>query len=423
MNNLKTYVVLLVLVLIVRLVAFFAGSETAFLSVSKIKMRQLVSEKKKNALTAAKLKKNIDELLTVILIGTNLMNTLASALATALALEIAGKGGVGIATAAITFFVTTFGQIVPKTAASINPEKTMLKSALPLYILEKAFYPVVWSFSLVSKGTARLAGKIWKTNDELVTEEELMTLFEVGTKEGTLEQDESVMLNKIFKFNDLSVHDIMKHRSFVQSVYLGATKEEVVQKFNDTGLKMLAVYEKSPESIVGVIHYKSVLLSGSEISSGVGYAAAVMNGVMFVPETFTALELLSAFKKRRTEFAVALNEQGSLSGVVTMDDILRVVFGRITEEKNDKVSPESRIKLIGPGEFIVPGELLLDDMNEFFKLGLESEDFMTLGGWLMEKIGYLPGPGEIYKWKNVLFVVEDQSQRRIVTVRMRFVAG
>lgn len=422
MNNLKTYVVLLVLVLIVRLVAFFAGSETAFLSVSKIKMRQLVSEKKKNALTAAKLKKNIDELLTVILIGTNLMNTLASALATALALEIAGKGGVGIATAAITFFVTTFGQIVPKTAASINPEKTMLKSALPLYILEKAFYPVVWSFSLVSKGTARLAGKIWKTNDELVTEEELMTLFEVGTKEGTLEQDESVMLNKIFKFNDLSVHDIMKHRSFVQSVYLGATKEEVVQKFNDTGLKMLAVYEKSPESIVGVIHYKSVLLSGSEISSGVGYAAAVMNGVMFVPETFTALELLSAFKKRRTEFAVALNEQGSLSGVVTMDDILRVVFGRITEEKNDKVSPESRIKLIGPGEFIVPGELLLDDMNEFFKLGLESEDFMTLGGWLMEKIGYLPGPGEICKWKNVLFVVEDQSQRRIVTVRMRFVA-
>ncbi len=421
MNRVKTYVILLVLILIVRLVAFFAASETAFLSVSKIKMRSLVAEKKKNAKIAAKLKKNIDELLSVILIGTNLMNTLASALATALAIELSGAGGVGIATALITFFVTTFGQIVPKTSASIRSEKIMLKSALPLFILEKVFYPVVWIFSLISKGTAKIAGKIWKTDESLVTEEELAELFEMGEKEGTLEKDESAMLNKIFKFNDLDVHDIMKHRSFVQSVYLGATKEDVIKKFNETGLKLIAVYEKNPENIVGVIHYKAVLLSQKDISEGVGYAAAVMNGVMFVPETFTAMELLSLFKKNRTEFAVALDEQGSLSGVVTMDDIMRVVFGRITEEKNENVSPESRIKLIGAGEFIVPGELLLDDINEFFKLGLESDYFMTLGGWLMEQFGYLPSSGEMFKYKNMLFIVEDQSQRRILSVRMRYV--
>ena len=349
------------------------------------------------------------------------MNTLASALATALAIELSGAGGVGIATALITFFVTTFGQIVPKTSASIRSEKIMLKSALPLFILEKVFYPVVWIFSLVSKGTAKIAGKIWKTDESLVTEEELAELFEMGEKEGTLEKDESAMLNKIFKFNDLDVHDIMKHRSFVQSVYLGATKEDVIKKFNETGLKLIAVYEKNPENIVGVIHYKAVLLSQKDISEGVGYAAAVMNGVMFVPETFTAMELLSLFKKNRTEFAVALDEQGSLSGVVTMDDIMRVVFGRITEEKNENVSPESRIKLIGAGEFIVPGELLLDDINEFFKLGLESDYFMTLGGWLMEQFGYLPSSGEMFKYKNMLFIVEDQSQRRILSVRMRYV--
>ncbi len=420
MNKIKTLVIILVLILIIRLVAFFAGSETAYLSLSKIKMRQLVSEKKKNAKTAAKLKSNIDELLTIILIGTNFMNSLASALATSLALEIAGKGGVGIATAVITFFVTTFGQIVPKTAAAFRPEKTALSSAVPLLVLEKVFYPLVWIFSLVSKGTARLAGKIWKVDDTFITEEELITLFEVGAKEGTLEAGESRMLNKIFKFNDLTVHDIMKHRSLVQSVYLGATREEVIQKFNQTGLKLLAVYEKSPESIVGVIHYKAVLLNAREINTGVGYAAAVMNGVMFVPETFTALELLSQFKKMRTEFAVALDEQGSLSGVVTMDDILRVVFGRITDEKDADVSPEARICFVSAGEFIVPGELLLDDINEFFRFGLESEDFMTLGGWLMEKIGYLPSPGEYYKWKNVLFSVEDQAQRRIISVRIKF---
>lgn len=462
MNNLKSVLILIVLVVIFRIIAFFAGSETAYLSLSKIKMRQLLHDGKRNANTAAKLKENIDELLTLILIGTNLMNTLASALATSLAVQLTGSSGVGIATGLITFFSTIFGQIVPKTAASVRVEKTVLKNAVPLTVLEKVFFPVVWIFSLISKSIANLAGKIWKFDNTLVTEEELVTLFDVGTKEGTLDSGESQMLSKIFKFNDLNVHDLMKHRSFVQSVSLEATKKEVVKKFNETGLKVIAVYKDTTENIVGVIHYKSVLLNENtdeivsaenktenrrekaetngfvddkanaetndftetknpEIASplsGKNYALSIMNGVMFVPETMSALELLSEFKKQRTEFAVALNEQGSLSGVVTMDDILRVVFGRITDEKN-KVSPESRIKLVNAGEFLVPGELELDDVNEFFKLGLESEEFSTLGGWLLEEFGYLPQVGEKIVWKNAAFTVEEQFKRRIVSVRIK----
>lgn len=477
MNNLKSVLILIVLVVIFRIIAFFAGSETAYLSLSKIKMRQLLHDGKKNANTAAKLKENIDELLTLILIGTNLMNTLASALATSLAVQLTGSSGVGIATGLITFFSTIFGQIVPKTAASVRVEKTVLKSAVSLTVLEKVFFPVVWIFSLISKSIANLAGKIWKFDNTLVTEEELVTLFDVGTKEGTLDSGESQMLSKIFKFNDLNVHDLMKHRSFVQSVSLEATKKEVVKKFNETGLKVIAVYKDTTENIVGVIHYKSVLLNENadenvnaadnktenktdnrrenaetndfsddklsaasndfsddkgkqddftesknpEIASplsGKNYALSIMNGAMFVPETMSALELLSEFKKQRTEFAVALNEQGSLSGVVTMDDILRVVFGRITDEKN-KVSPESRIKLVNAGEFLVPGELELDDVNEFFKLGLESEEFSTLGGWLLEEFGYLPQVGEKIVWKNAAFTVEEQFKRRIVSVRIK----
>ena len=420
MNSvLKSSIIIVILILIVKIIAFFAGSETAYLSITKIKMRQLINEKKKNAATAGHLKENIDELLTIILIGTNFMNTLASALATSLAVEISGSGGVGIATAVITFFITTFGQIVPKTKASIKTEKTVLKNAVPLLILEKVFYPIVWLFSLLSKGIASLAGKIWKFDNTLVTEEELITLFEVGTKEGTLEKDESLMLNKIFKFNDLNVHDLMKHRSLVQSVSQEASREEVVKKFNETGLKMLAVYKETSENIVGVIHYKSVLFTEKTFSPDSGYAGQIMKGVMFVPETFTALELLSAFKKQRTEIAVALDEQGSLSGVVTVDDLLRVVFGRVTDE-NVSVSPESRIKLVNAGEFLVPGELQIDDVNDFFRLGLKSDEFMTLGGWLLEQFGYLPTSGEKIQYKNALFTVEEQAQRRIISVRIKF---
>ncbi len=418
MNDVKTFAILLVLVLIVRVVAFFAGSETAYLSITKIKMRQLVREKKKNARTAAKLKENIDELLTIILIGTNFMNTLASALATSLAVKITGSSGVGIATAMITFFVTIFGQIVPKTAASIRTERTVLKNAIPLLILEKIFFPIVWLFSRLTKATARVAGKIWKFDNVLVTEEELMTLFDVGTKEGTLEAGESKMLKKIFKFNDLNVHDIMKHRSFVQSVPEDAARQDVVEKFNRTGLKLIAVYRNSTENIVGVIHYKSVLFSQKNMSHGEFYAKNVMKDLVFVPETFTALELLARFRKQRTEFAVVLDEQGSLAGVVTIDDILRVVFGRVTEEKHS-LSPESRIKIISPVEFLVPGELTIDDLNDFFKLGLKSDEFMTLGGWLLEKFGFLPNVGEKFISENASYTVEEQAMRRILTVRIR----
>lgn len=430
MDSLKTFLTLFVLVFILKIIAFFAGSETAYLSITKIKMRKLVNEKRKNAKTASALKENIDELLTIILIGTNFMNTLASALATALAVQIAssmamrlsGASARGLASAVstivITFFATTFGQIVPKTAALIKTEKTVLKNAMPLFVLEKIFFPIVWTFSLLSKSTAALAKKIWKFDNVTITEEELAALFEVGANEGTLEADESRMLNKIFKFNDLIVHDLMKHRSLVQSVSQDSTKNEIVKKFNETGLKLIAVYRISPENIVGVIHYKSLLLGDKSSDTEKGYAQNVMHEVMFVPETLTALELLSKFRKQKTEFAVALNEQGNLSGVVTMDDILRVVFGRITEEKNS-LPAEKRIKLVGSGEFLVPGELQLDDLNDFFGFGLKSDEFMTLGGWLLERFGYLPAVGEKIRWKNAVFTVEEQAQRRILSVRIK----
>ena len=430
MDSFKTFLTLFVLVFILKIIAFFAGSETAYLSITKIKMRKLVNEKRKNAKTASALKENIDELLTIILIGTNFMNTLASALATALAVQIAssmamrlsGASARGLASAVstivITFFATTFGQIVPKTAALIKTEKTVLKNAMPLFVLEKIFFPIVWIFSLLSKSTAALAKKIWKFDNVTITEEELAALFEVGANEGTLEADESRMLNKIFKFNDLIVHDLMKHRSLVQSVSQDSTKNEIVKKFNETGLKLIAVYRISPENIVGVIHYKSLLLGDKSSDTEKGYAQNVMHEVMFVPETLTALELLSKFRKQKTEFAVALNEQGSLSGVVTMDDILRVVFGRITEEKNS-LPAEKRIKLVGSGEFLVPGELQLDDLNDFFGFGLKSDEFMTLGGWLLERFGYLPAVGEKIRWKNAVFTVEEQAQRRILSVRIK----
>ena len=380
----------------------------------------MIGEGRKNAKTAAKLRENIDELLTIILIGINFMNTLGSAIATALAVSLIGNSGVGIATVCFTFFSVIFGEIIPKTVAGRYTEETVCKNSVPLLVLEKVFFPVVWIFSAISKGTASLAKNILKDDSPLVTEEELKTLIDVGAQEGTLEASEKTMLDKIFRFNDLTVHDIMKHRSLVKSVSVDDNREKIVQMFVSTGLSMLPVYEGSKESIVGVINYKSVIFT-SEKKDEKKYASSVMKNVLFVPETFTALELLAKFKKEHTEFAVALNEQGFLAGVATIDDIQRVIFGRMTDDDKSKIPAEERIKLVSANEFIVPGDLKLDDLNSILKLDLESDEYMTLGGWLLEKIGYLPSTGEIFNWKNCLFFIEDQSQRRIQQVRIKFI--
>ncbi len=416
----KNILFICVLFVIVNLIAFFAGSETAFLSINKIKLRKMIGEGRKNAKTAAKLRENIDELLTIVLIGINFMNTLGSAIATALAVSLVGNSGVGIATVCFTFFSVIFGEIIPKTVAGRYTEETVCKNSVPLLVLEKVFFPVVVIFSTISKVTASLAKNILKDDSPLVTEQELKTLIDVGAQEGTLEASEKTMLDKIFRFNDLTVHDIMKHRSLVKSVSVDDTREKIVQMFVSTGLSMLPVYEGSKESIVGVIHYKSVLFASEKNNEG-SFASAIMKNVLFVPETFTALELLAKFKKEHTEFAVALNEQGFLAGVATIDDIQRVVFGRMTDDDKSKIPAEERIKLVSANEFIVPGDLKLDDLNSILKLSLESDEYMTLGGWLLEKIGYLPSTGEIFSWDDCLFFIEDQSQRRIQQVRIKLV--
>ena len=416
----KTALFILILLFIVRMIAFFAGSETAYLSITRIKLRQMVRAKKKNAKTAEKLRNNMDELLTVILIGINFLNTLGSSLATAIAISIAGNSGVGIATFIFTFLSVVFGEIVPKTVAARYTEQTVCHNSVLLLVLEKIFFPVVAVFSGFSKATAHLARKFFRDDQDVITEEELKTLIELGETEGTLESTEKNLLYKIFKFNDLAVHDIMKHRYFVRSVWEDASRKEVLETFVDSGLSILPVYADSKDSIVGAIHYKAVLFGACADENEAGYAKKIMKIVMFVPETYSALELLAKFKKERTEFAVALNEQGEMAGIATVDDILRVVFSRMTDEDNSRVAPEQRIKFVSGNEFIVPGDMALEDVNAILKLDLESDMFQTLGGWLLEKFDRLPSTGEIFYWQNVLFVIEDQAQRRIRQVRIRF---
>ena len=172
---------------------------------------------------------------------------------------------------------------------------------------------------------------------------------------------------------------------------------------------------------MGVLHYKAVLFAMKAITDSKDFVRICMSSVIFVPGTLEAVELLQRFKKEHVNFAVALNEYGGVAGIVTMDDILRGVFGRMTDEYGvGEVPPEKQVDVVGTKEFVVPGEMKIDDVNDVLKLNLESEDFDTIGGWLLERFGELPNVGAVHKEAGAVFIVEDQSARRIQSIRIKF---
>ncbi|HZK20409.1 MAG TPA: hemolysin family protein, partial [Treponemataceae bacterium] len=370
-----------------------------------------------NALLIQNLKKNINKLLSTIAIGNNFVNAAATSIATALALYLVGSKGTFIATVIMTIAIILFGEILPKTMASYYPFQIAQISAPALHIIKTILYPLVWLFTKFSSAITFLFSITSHSAQNKITEDELKTLIDVGDKEGILEAGEKEMLGKIFKFSDLRTRDLQKHRSLVKSLPITATYDQTVTFISQFGFSRIPVYEHVPTNIVGLVHFKDILFySGltNEFS-----LELIMNSVLFVPETKPALDLLYFLKKNKQHFAVVVDEHGSNSGIVTMDDILKRIFGRITDEYNTRLIPaEDRISVISPREFVFPGDILLSDLNAFFSLSLESEDCITVGGWLIEQFGYLPEASEILRYKGLLLIVEDQSNLRIQSIRM-----
>lgn len=416
----STIITCVLLVLLLLMVGFFTSSETAYISLPKLKLRRMLEENKKHAKTVANLKEHMETLLTTVLIGTNFLNSLISALSTALVIKVFGGDGIGLPTFAVAFFITTFGQIIPKTIAGRNPEKVTCFSAVPLTVLKTILFPIVWLFEKLSGGAVWLTEKIMKPANQTFNTQDLVTLIDVGENEGTIEKDESRMLNKLIKFNDILVSDIMKHRSFLSMVPSTATLQQVKEEFLKSGFSTITVYKERPENVVGVINYKKVLTISQGTQTGENFAEKIMSDVNYIPATLSVLELLQKFRSQENKFAVVLNEQGDTAGIVTMEDILRVVFGRMTDENAVNPLPaEDRIQLVGQNTFIVPGDINIEELNEILNLKLESRDMNTFGGWLLEQFGHLPESGQVYIYENVLFTIEAVSQRRINSVKIK----
>jgi putative hemolysin len=423
MNNIHTVAGIIILICLLVLSAFFSASETTFLLLSRIAVRQMLNEKAKHAVLIQKLKTNMSGLLSAVLVGNNIVNTAASAIATAIAIALAGNYGAGIAACVMTCAIIIFSEIIPKTIAAENPVNLAKKIAPLLYFFILITAPLTFIFRAYSALIHRCTKKTMGSTP-LFTEDELKTLIKVGRDEGTIAPYEQKMLLNVFEFTDLHVTAAARHRSLVKSVPATASYRELLDTFIKSGYSRLLVHEDENDNYIGLIHYKDVLFGSRNTelrgARGNDFILSHMRAVRFVPGTMSCASLLQIFKKEKINMAIVVNEHGGNIGIITMDDILNAVMGKLYDEYDySEHTPAERITIISDTEFLVPGEIKLGDFNEIFSESLESEYYDTLAGFLLEAFDSLPSAGETIKRGDTLFEIEDQIRHRICTVRVR----
>ena len=407
--------ILLLLLFIACLVfsAFFSSSEVALISITRAKVRTLLNEGKKGSKSLSALKETPNRFLIAILIGNNIVNVAAAAIATAVTISIFGDIGVGIATGVVVILLLFFGEIGPKIYAARNTEKLALAVSKPVLLLSRILSPVIWG---IEKITGRF-GASAAVGETMVTEEEIKEWIEVGKEEGTIEQEEREMLYSVLEFGDTLTREIMTPRVDVALIEDIRTLDEAMQLFNETGFSRIPVYHDTLDNIIGILNIKDVFSTAFSGKRNLPIRE-LMYDPFFVPETKKIDDLLKELQVRKVQIAIVLDEYGSFVGIVTVEDILEELVGDILDEF-DREEPE--IQKIGEGPYLVDAKIWVDDLNDELDVSLPvHESYETIGGLLIDRLGHIPHPGESVHIpeSHVSLVVMQMLSRRVVKVKM-----
>ncbi|MBQ7758851.1 MAG: HlyC/CorC family transporter [Anaerotignum sp.] len=394
--------------------AFFSASETALTSLSKIRLRNMVEENVKNADLIMELLEDPGRLLSSILVGNNLVNNGASALTTALAIQVFNGdtgGGAGIATIIITIVILIFGEITPKTVAAQKAEKVALIVVKLIAFCVFVFRPIVAVLNVVTGGLIRLFGCNPHERAPLITEAELKTIVNVSHEEGVLELDERTMINNVFDFGDSKAKDVMTPRTDIIAVPLDVTYEEYVRLVQEEGFSRMPVYGEDLDDIVGFLYVKDIFYLDAEHFSVEKY----MREPLFTYESKPLDELLAELNSSRLAVAIVLDEYGGTAGMITTEDIVEEIVGEIEDEYDDE---EEEIEIIKDNEFVVDGSTRLEDFNEMVGTELESEEVDTIAGYILVLLGNFPKQGQEIETEGLRIIVEEMDKNRIEKVHV-----
>ena len=400
---------LLLMAVLVAFSAYFSATETAFSSLNRTRLRVLAEKGDKRAALACSLSEQYDKMLTSILIGNNIVNIALSSLCTLLFIHLLGDGGATVATAVTTVVVLVFGEVTPKSLAKESPERFAMFSAPFLRAVMWVLSPFAWLFSQLKK----LVGRVVRSGGERpMTQEELLMLVDEVQQEGGLDKDEHELLRSAIEFTDRDAEDILTHRVDLEAVPADASPEEVARVFGESRFSRLLVYGTDIDDIVGVIHQSDFYADGLQ---GGKPLSALMTPPLFVPKSIRISVLLRLLQRKKAHIAVVTDGYGGTLGIVTMEDILEELVGEIWDEHDEVVED---IRREGAGVWTVSGGADLYRLLD--RLGLDGRqvESASVTGWVMERLGRVPEPGDTFTEGPWRITVTAADERRVRQLRV-----
>lgn len=404
----------LALIILICLSAFFSSAETSMTTVNKIRIQSLAEQGDKRASILLTVIEDSGKLLSTILIGNNIVNISASSLATTITMRLFGNAAVSISTGIITLLVLIFGEITPKTMASLHAEKMALSYARIIHFLMFLLTPVIFLVNKMAKGVLTLLRVDDSVKGNTITEHELRTLVNVGHKEGVIETEERQMIYNVFDFGDSQAQDVMVPRIDVTFADVNSSYEDLIQLFREEKHTRFPVFEETTDNIIGIINVKDLLLTDQKDFT----LRKILREAYFTYEYKKTSELLMEMKEHSVSFAVVLDEYGATSGIVTLEDLVEEIVGDIHDEYD--IEEEDDLTEILPGkEYLALGSARLDDLDEVLHLDIESDDYDSIGGYIIEQLDRFPEKGESVTTESGIRLVVDKVERnRIESVHI-----
>ncbi|MFH1552936.1 MAG: hemolysin family protein [Candidatus Omnitrophota bacterium] len=396
-----------VFILLLVFSAFFSSSETAFLSLGKIKLRQIEGMDGPAAKRVVALLADPHKLLVTILVGNTLVNIAASAFLTNFFYSTLGEKAVPLSIITMTVIVLIFGEVTPKMFALANAEKVSFFAALPLKIFERIFSPVRSVLSNIAYFIVKGAGLKVPSERPKITAQEIRSLFSIGEKKGIVKEKEKDMIDGILEFKELNAADIMTPRIDIEALDLTMERSDLVRQIREDQYSRFPVYIHTLDNIVGIIHSKDFLLN---LEAPV---RDLVKSPFFAPESMKIDDLLQELQRRRAHMAVVTDEYGVTSGLVTVEDILEEIVGEIRDEL-DFETPN--IRKIDQKTFEISGQTHIDEANEEIGLSVETDEVDTMGGYVILRMGKIPQAGDRVEINGFVVTVKDVSKNRITTL-------
>ncbi len=408
----------LAIVVLLFLSAVFSGSETALTGSSRARIHQLSREGNRRARLVDQLWERKDRLIGAILLGNNLVNILASALATSVLIRLFGDAGVAYATLVMTLMVLIFAEVLPKTYAIHNADKMALAISPQLRLVVALLAPVTQLIHLIVRGTLRVFGlRLDPGISSRLAEEELRGAIELFVADQQEVRQERAMLHSILDLSEVEVSEIMTHRSKVGTVDIGQSQSKIMEAVLSSPFTRLPLWRDDPDNIVGVLHAKQLFRALHEQPESVENVdvAAIASPAWFIPEGTNLLSQLQAFRARREHFAIVVDEYGEVLGVVTLEDILEEIVGEIADEYDIQIEGVRPTK---DGGIVVDGDVTIRDLNRQFDWQLPDEEASTIAGLVLHEARTIPNVGQVFVFHKKRFEVLGRERNQITSIRI-----